>query len=78
MNGVIENIVNGKADMKTLLTPKNIAEKLNLSISTVYYYAKNGTLPELHIGNKIRFDPDEIENYIKNLKKEGDFVFEED
>lgn len=44
--------------MKTLLTPRDVADILSVDASTVYRWARDGVLPAVRIGSIVRFDPD--------------------
>jgi len=60
--------------MERLLTPKEVAEWLRMSLPWVYKACECGTLPYHRIGEAIRFDPEDIRQYLqtrKNLKKGG-------
>jgi len=47
-----------------LLKPRDVAERLQLPVSTVYFYAKTGKLPVVFVGTRIRFKPESIEEFI--------------
>ena len=47
--------------MEEIMTPKEVASYLKLSILTVYKHAKQGTLPGFRIGNSWRFDKNKID-----------------
>lgn len=60
---------------KRYLTPKQVAEMLQVSIRTVQKWAEQKKLPGKQIGNLWRFDPDEIEQFMKSQdgqKKEAE------
>jgi PTS system nitrogen regulatory IIA component len=58
-----------KKNMKTLLTIKDVSEKLHMSISTIYKYAEQGKIPSFKIGTCRRFFEEEINNYVLALSK---------
>lgn len=52
-----------------MLKVKDIAEKYKVGESTVYKWVTEG-LPKYKIGRSTRFDPDEVEIWIKTVKGE--------
>ena len=52
------------------LTPQEVADMLKIAKTTVYELIKRGDLNAYRIGNKMRIELDEIEDY-KNRKKVG-------
>jgi len=55
-----------------LLTPKEVASWLKMSRVWVYKQAEKGMLPFHRVGDAIRFDPEEIRNYLderRDLKR---------
>jgi excisionase family DNA binding protein len=55
--------------MAFLKTPE-VAELLNVSISTVHRLAKGGELPAYSIDRHLRFDADELEEWIKTRRND--------
>jgi excisionase family DNA binding protein len=51
-----------------LLTPKELANWLRMSMVWVYKQAEKGALPFHRVGDSIRFDPEEIRAYLKDRK----------
>ena len=47
--------------MQEIMTPKEVAQYLKMSILTVYKYAKQGIIPGSRIGNSWRFDKAHID-----------------
>lgn len=47
--------------MPIFWTPKQVAERLQVSIYTISRWARQGKLPVTRIGNRLRFDPQAIE-----------------
>ncbi|UKJ44262.1 helix-turn-helix domain-containing protein [Lysinibacillus sp. ACHW1.5] len=47
------------------LTAKKVAELFNVTELTVYRWAKSGKVPSFNVGGVIRFDYDEIMEYIR-------------
>jgi excisionase family DNA binding protein len=46
--------------LPSLLQAADVGEVLNMSLTTVYYYARQGVIPSIRIGNKIRFRKSDI------------------
>lgn len=51
-----------------LLTPQELADFLDVKLSTVYYWSHIGYIPKVRIGRFLRFRKSKIESWI--LKKE--------
>ena len=51
--------------MGQILTVKELAEYLKLTNVTIYKYLKEGKLPAHRIGNRWRFDKDQIDELMK-------------
>ena len=47
--------------MSEIMTPKEVASYLKLTVLTVYKYAKQGKIPGFRIGNAWRFDKNKID-----------------
>ena len=50
--------------MSEIMTPKEVAKYLKMSVLTVYKHAKQGTIPGFRIGNSWRFDKDKIDSVL--------------
>lgn len=50
--------------MDPLLTAKDVAEVLRLSISKVYELCSSGKIPHLRVGGSIRFSRDALSGFI--------------
>ncbi len=50
--------------MSEIMTPKDVAKYLKMSVLTVYKHAKKGTIPGFRIGNSWRFDKDKIDEVL--------------
>ena len=48
------------SDADELLTAKDLAKMLRISVKTIYSYAERGLLPSLHIQSNVRFRKSEI------------------
>ena len=55
--------------MAFLKSPE-VAELLNVSLSTVHKLVKNGELPAYSIGRHLRFDADELEEWIESRRND--------
>jgi excisionase family DNA binding protein len=51
-----------------LLTPKELADLLKLSLPTVRRYVNNGTIPFIQIGNRVRFEPEAVLQSLRKAK----------
>jgi len=49
---------------KSLMTPHEVAEILNISRLTVLRWAKKGVLPSVRMRNKVMFDPGNIARWL--------------
>lgn len=54
-----------------LLTVKDVSAWLQVKPATVYGWAEQGTIPHLKLGRLLRFDPDEIEAWLRDHRREG-------
>lgn len=54
-----------KESSEDLLTTNQVAEKFNLSLSTIWKYRKDGVFPFYRLGGKVLFDEKEIREAIK-------------
>ena len=50
--------------MSEIMTPKEVAKYLKMSVLTVYKHAKQGTIPGFRIGNSWRFDKKKIDEVL--------------
>ena len=57
--------------MKQYLDIAALAERLRIKRSTLYSWAEQGTIPHLKLGRLLRFDPDGIEAWLQNHRREG-------
>ena len=48
-----------------LIDVKSVAERLGEKPATVYDYARQGILPCVRLGRKVKFDPKAIERWIE-------------
>jgi excisionase family DNA binding protein len=47
-----------------LLTPRQVAERLNVDVKTVRRMIDRAEFPALKVGGSVRIDPAELEHYI--------------
>ncbi len=52
-----------------LLKPEDIAQRLNVALSTVYKWAHAGTLPCIKLGRAVRFRPESLEKLLDRQEK---------
>lgn len=57
--------------MQSLLKADDLARTLKVSKGAVYAWVKRGLIPYLQLEKCIRFDPDEIEEWLKTRKRQG-------
>ena len=62
-------------DLKSSLTPLEVAELLKITKNTVYELIKRGELPSYKIGKKIRIDMNDVEYYINSQKSNSKLSF---
>ena len=53
--------------MLEIMTPKEVARYLQISLLTVYKYANEGTIHGFRIGNSWRFDKEHIDQALVTL-----------
>jgi hypothetical protein len=54
-----------KRDTVTLVSAKDAAAQLGITIQSIYNYRKQGKITGLVVGGSLRFRPDEIERFLK-------------
>jgi excisionase family DNA binding protein len=52
-----------------LLTPEQVAERLQVTERTVYSWLRRGKLPALKLGRLWRIRPDDLETFLENARK---------
>jgi len=52
-----------------LLTPEQVAERLQVTERTVYGWLRHGKLPALKLGRLWRIRPDDLETFLENARK---------
>jgi excisionase family DNA binding protein len=53
-----------------LLNVTEVSERLSIKRSTLYAWAEQGTIPHLKLGRLLRFDPDQIEAWLQDHRRE--------
>ena len=56
--------------MKQYLDIAALTERLRIKRSTLYAWAEQGAIPHLKLGRLLRFDPDQIEAWLQNHRRE--------
>lgn len=56
--------------MKEYLSPKELAEHLNISIHTIYLWTSQRTIPYFKLGKIVRFDLTEIDAWLETKRVE--------
>jgi excisionase family DNA binding protein len=55
-----------------LLTPEQVAEKLQVAVQTIYTWMRSGYLPSVKMGRLWRIDPDDLEKFLEKRKTQRD------
>jgi excisionase family DNA binding protein len=58
-------------DHEKLLTPGQVAERLQVTVQTIYTWMRSGYLPSVKMGRLWRVRPSELEEFIKQQKHKG-------
>jgi excisionase family DNA binding protein len=53
---------------KKLMRTGEMAEYLNMSLNTLYYFVHTRQIPHIKIGGKLRFDLEEINGWLDNMR----------
>jgi len=59
----------GELNMEKWLTLEQIAEYLQMSISSIYKMAQAGKIPAYKVGRQWRFKKEEIDQWVEKKKK---------
>ena len=46
------------------ITAGEVAVKLGVTVDTVYFWARNKSIPHVRLGHRIRFDPQKLAQWI--------------
>jgi len=57
--------------MEELFTIREVAEKLKISVSSMYRLVETGRFPHIKLGSNIRFKKDHIAVFIAETQKEA-------
>jgi excisionase family DNA binding protein len=57
--------------MERLLTPKQIAEKLGVAVSTIYQWTHTEFIPHIKVGRFVRFRESDIEKWLNSRVHKG-------
>jgi excisionase family DNA binding protein len=60
--------------MPEILTPKEVANYLKMSVLTVYKHAKEGVIPGFRVGNSWRFDKTKIDELLVGTPVKDDLA----
>lgn len=60
--------------MPEILTPKEVANYLKMSVLTVYKHAKEGVIPGFRVGNSWRFDKTKIDALLVGTQVKNDLA----
>jgi excisionase family DNA binding protein len=60
-----------KDSTKELLSPAEVAARLGLSRPHVYTLATAGAIRSIKFGRAVRFDPKDVERFIRDHRREG-------
>ena len=52
-----------------LLRAEDVARRIDASKQTVYLLARENTLPSVRWGRSVRFDPKDVENFIREHRR---------
>jgi len=56
----------------TIVTVKEVSSFLNVKPSTIYCWAGSGSMPSYKIKGLLRFDMDQIKEWVKNFAQRND------
>ncbi len=66
---MVNNNKHGELNMDKWLTLEQIAEYLQMSESSIYKMAQGGKIPAYKVGRQWRFKREEIDRWVKTLRK---------
>ena len=55
--------------MPEIMTPREVAQYLKMSVLTIYKHAKGGAIPGFRVGNSWRFDKSRIDEMLLGDRK---------
>ncbi len=56
----------GKWDSQDLVTTRQVADYLHVHIRTVQGWARDGRLPSMRVGGRLRFRREDVEDFLNN------------
>ncbi len=59
------------SEEKELLRPRDVAQRLALSVPQIYHLASTGALVCVKLGRSVRFRPADVDRYIRENRKAG-------
>jgi excisionase family DNA binding protein len=68
LSEVLAEATVAKGEPDRLLSVGEAAAFLGLSKSTLYKFATRGLLPSLHVGNRLRFEPAALQEYLERRR----------
>ena len=57
--------------MEALLTPKQVSQALQVSISVIYKWTHMGFIPHYKLGGQVRFKEKDIQDWLNKRKIKG-------
>lgn len=54
-----------------LLIPEQVADRLQVSVQTIYTWIRSGYLPSIKVGRLWRIRPEDLEDFIRQQKHQG-------
>lgn len=61
-------VPDGASQPRRLFTYAEVAEYLNVGVTTAKRLARDGEIPKVHIAHSVRFEPADLDAYIKRRK----------
>lgn len=58
-------------EIEDLLTPDQVAKKLNLAKSTVYAMAHRGLIPAIKLGKSLRIRPEALAKFLEQQERKS-------
>jgi excisionase family DNA binding protein len=57
---------------QNLISIKEMARKINVPVSWLYFRTRTGEIPHFKVGKYVRFDPEKVMQWIENLNKNNE------
>lgn len=58
-------------ELEDLMTPEQVAKKLNVAKSTVYSFAHRGLIPAIKLGKSLRIRPEALAKFLEQQEKKA-------